>query len=188
MMVVGSTIDDVMTVQPPSPGELKKLQSEAAAGIHEKTTCTAEPSCEKLASFHACMGTRLVRSGFCHYSTIPEVWLQSFHRSQIWFVWLRWAALWAISELALPVALTRVQLPWYLVSQEGSIGCLYTPHTTNPCLSPLTHTHSHISTSQGGTQWTEGAQEIDREGQTRGCTSGNQTQKGGQLRTLYWDQ
>ena len=64
MMVVGSTIDDVMTVQPPSPGELKKLQSEAAAGIHEKTTCTAEPSCEKLASFHACMGTRLVSSGF----------------------------------------------------------------------------------------------------------------------------
>ena len=25
MMVVGSTIDDVITVQPPSPGELKKL-------------------------------------------------------------------------------------------------------------------------------------------------------------------
>lgn len=146
MMVVGSTIDDVMTVQPPTPGELKKLQSEAAAGIHEKTMCRAflwE------ASLVPCLhGNEASEKWVFHYHTIPEVWLQCFHRSQIWFVWLQWAALWAISELAPPVALTGVRLPWHLVSQEGSIGCRYTTHTTNPYLPPsLTHTHTHTHTS-----------------------------------------
>ena len=32
MMVVGSTIDDVMTVQPPSAKELKQIQSETVGG------------------------------------------------------------------------------------------------------------------------------------------------------------
>lgn len=42
MMVVGSTIDDVMTVQPPSANELKQLQTDTT-GTQTSLPCKHPP-------------------------------------------------------------------------------------------------------------------------------------------------